>query len=169
MKVGEYVLSKRFLSFLGNYRLADEADKTIMRFVGHFRLALRFDALESDGRVAFRGQGKLLDGRNSVSFSRSGQAFGSMQADWEAIKTSGSQIKRYLISGGTGETMHTQGDCATVWSLMNRDREIARVERRGRKWHISLFHTAYDEFVLTVVVAIVHMTLGDERTLGTDG
>jgi hypothetical protein len=166
MRAGDYILSKRFLSFLGNYRLTDAAGATVMRFVGHLRFALRFDAIDAQGRVLFRGQGKLISASNAVTFSRSGETYGSMHAEWEGgLRHDGPQRGRYVITGAAGEALQTHGDCATAWSLKRQDSEVARVERLGERWSVSLLDGTHGEFVLTVVMAIVHQTLGDERTL----
>lgn len=166
MRTGDYTLSKRFLSILGNYRLTDAAGVTVMRFVGHFRIALRFEAIDAQGRVLFSGQGQLIDASNGVTFTRNGETYGSMHAEWDGgLRREGPQKGRYVVSGGAGETLQTHGDCATAWSLMRQDSEVARVERHGRRWSIRLLDNTHGEFVLTAVMAIVHQTLGDERTL----
>lgn len=167
MRTGDYVLSRRFLSFLGNYGLTDAAGAPVMRFVGHLRIALRFDAVDAQGRVLFRGQGRLIDARNGVTFTRNGQPYGSMRAEWAGglRRVDGEQKGRYFVNGGEGGTLQTRGDCATAWSLMRQDTEVASVERRGRRWGIRLLDSTHGEFTLTVVMAIVHQTLGDERSL----
>jgi hypothetical protein len=166
MRTGDYVLSKGFLPFLGNYTLTDAAGATVMRFVGHFRIALRFDAIDAQGRVLFRGQGRLIDARNGVTFTRNGQPYGSMHAEWEGgLRRDGPQKGRYIVNGGAGETFQTHGDCATGWSLMRQDAEVASVERCGRRWGIRLLDSTHGEFTLAVVMAIVHQTLGDARSL----
>jgi hypothetical protein len=166
MKTGDYILSKGFLSFLGNYKLTDAAGARVMHFVGHFRIALRFDAVDAQGHVLFRGQGRLIDARNGVTFTRHGQPYGSMHSEWEGgLRRNGPQKGRYIINGGAGDVLQTHGDCATAWSLMRQDAEVARVERRSRRWNIRLLDSTHSEFALTVVMAIVHQTLGDGRTL----
>lgn len=166
MKAGDYILSKGFLSFLGNYKLTDAAGARVMRFVGHFRIALRFDAIDAQGQVLFRGQGQLIDNRNRVTFIRNGQPYGSMHAEWEGgLRRSGPQKGQYIVSGGAGDVLQTHGDCATAWSLRRQDAEVARVERHNRRWNIRLLDSTHSEFALTVVMAIVHKTLGNERTL----
>ncbi|MBL8139800.1 MAG: hypothetical protein JNM38_01720 [Acidobacteria bacterium] len=166
MRTGDYILSRKLLSFLGNYALTDAAGATVMRFVGHFRIALRFDAQDAQGRVLFRGQGRLIDARNGVTFTCDGQPCGSMRAEWEGgLRRAGPQKGRYIVSGGAGGALQTRGDCATAWSLMREDVEVASVERRGRRWGIRLLDGTRGEFTLTVVMAIVHQTRGDERSL----
>jgi hypothetical protein len=157
MNTGDYILSKRFLSFLGNYKLTDADGRLVIRFVGHFRFALRFDAIDAQGHVLYRGQGKLFDARNVVTFTRNGQPYGSMHAEWEG------GLRRYIVSGGLGDALQTHGDCATAWSLMRHNAEVVRVERRSRRWNIKLMDSTHSEFALTVAMAIVYQTLGDER------
>jgi hypothetical protein len=166
MKAGDYVLWKRFLSFLGNYRLTDATGATVMRFVGHLRVALRFDAVDAKGNVLFRGQGRLQDTRNRVTFTQDGQTYGSMRAEWGGrLRRESPQKRRCVIEASAGESLQTDGDCATVWSLLRQEVLVARVEQRGRRWNVKLIDDANADFVLTVVVAIVHQTLGDERSL----
>ena len=166
MRTGDYILSKGFLSFLGNYKLTDVAGATAMQFVGHIRVALRFDALDAQGHALFRGQGKLIDARNGVNFTRNGQPYGSMHAEWEGgLRRKGPQKGRYIISGGGGDALQTQGDCNAAWSLMRQDTEVARIEQRSGRWNIRLLDSTHSEFSLTVVMAIVHQTLGDKTTL----
>lgn len=166
MKAGDYILSKTFLSFLGNYRLTDTTGATVMRFVGHLRVALRFDAVDAKGNVLFTGQGLLHDALNRVTFTQAGQTYGSMRAEWEGgLRRESPQKGRYVIEVCAGESLQTHGDCATAWSLLRQEFVVARVERRGRRWSIKLRDDTNADFVLTVAVAIVHQTLGDERSL----
>ena len=166
MRTGDYILSRRFLSFLGNYAVTDAAGATVMRFVGQFRIALRFDAQDAQGRVLFRGQGRLIDARNGVTFTRNGQPYGSMLAEWDGgVRRDGPQAGGYIVTGDAGDTLQTRGDCAIAWSLLRDDVEVASVERRGRRWGIRLLDGTRGEFTLTVVMAIVHQTRGDERSL----
>ena len=167
MRAGDYILSKRFFSFLGNYRLTDASGAAAMRFVGHLRFALRFDALDAQGHVLFRGQGRLIDTVNRVGFTCDGQPCGSLRAEWEGgLRREGPQEVRYVVDGAAGGTLHTHGDCATAWSLLRLDAAVASVERHGRRWRIRLQDSTHAEFALTVVMAIVHLTLGDERSIG---
>lgn len=164
MKAGEYILSKRLFAFLGNYKLSDSDGATVMRFNGHMRLALRFDALDVHGRALFRGQGRLIDALNRVAFSCNGQTCGSMHAEWDGgLRREGPQMCRHIINVGADDTLETRGDCTTSWSLMRKEAEVASVARRGRKWAIRLLDGTHGEFVLTVVMAVVHHTLGNER------
>jgi hypothetical protein len=166
MKTGDYTLSKRLFSFLGNYKVSDSEGTTVMRFDGHLRIALRFDAFDAQGRALFRGQGRLIDASNGVAFNRNGRPYGSMHAEWEGgLRREGPQRNRYIINVGADCTLETRGDCSTSWSLMRQEAELASVARRGRKWSIRLLDGTLGEFVLTVVMAVVHKTLGDERSL----
>ena len=166
MQTGDYVLTKGVLSLLGNFRIADAAGATVMRFRGKLRIALRFDAVDAQGRVIFRGQGRLIDALNRVRFSRDGQPCGEMKAEWEGgLRRDGPQQGRYVVDGGAGGPLHTQGDCTTAWSLVRQQAEVARVERQGSQWRIRLLDGTHGEFVLTVVMAVVYQTLGDERSL----
>jgi hypothetical protein len=166
MKTGDYTLSKGLFSFLGNYKLSDAAGKTVMRFDGHLRIALRFDALDAQGHALFRGQGRLIDASNEVAFSRNGHPYGSMHAEWEGgLRREGPQKNRYIINFGADDTLQTRGDCATSWSLMRHDAEVATVARRGRLWTIKLLDDTHGEFSMTVVMAVVHKTLDDGRSL----
>jgi len=165
MKTGDYVLSRRFLSFLGNYRLTYATGAMVMRFVGDLGVALRFDAVDAKGNVLFRGQCLLQDAEQGHLYPR-----------WTDIRVDAGGMGRRaatcksakgccIAEVGAGESLQTDGDCATAWSLLRREAVVARVERRGRRWSIKLLDDTNADFVLTVAVAIVHQTLGDERSL----
>lgn len=166
MKPGHYVLSRKLFAFLGNYVITDAAGAIAIRFAGRLRIALRFDAIDAAGRALFRGQGLLVDASNRVAFTREGQPCGSMRAVWEGgLRREGPQKGHYVVEGIAGDTFQTRGDCTAAWSLWRHETEVARVERRGRRWAIELLDGTHGEFVLVVVMAIVHQTLGDERSL----
>lgn len=169
MKTGDYTLSKRFLSFLGNFQVTDATGATVMRFVGYLRIALRFDAKDAAGRVLFRGQGRLVIEKGRVDFTQNGQPCGLMRTVRVAGTTGeGTENYDYVVDGCEGGALRTLGDRTKSWSLMNEVAEVVRVERRGRRWSVRLLEAEHGAFALTVVMAIVYMTLAEARTLGTD-
>lgn len=167
MQPGPYVLSKDRFSLSGDFTLADGAGTTVMTFDSKVRVAVRFDALDAEGRVRFTGQGSVFTTTDRFEFERDGQPHASMRAEWEGgLQRVGPQRGRYVVTCVPGDTLHTAGDMATAWTLCRGESEVARVERAGRTWPITLLDAADAPFVMTVVMAVVQLTLGHERTFG---
>ena len=167
MTPGHYVLSKKLFSISGDYTLTDAAGATVMTFDGKLRIALRFHAIDAEGRRLFTGQGRIISVEHRVDFECAGQPCATMYAEWEGgLRHDGPQKCRYVVTCANGDALDTSGDVSTTWSVRRRGIDVARVERRRRGASITLLDAANGAFVMSVVMAVTHLTLGDERTFG---
>lgn len=161
MRAGDYVLLKDSIWFWANYTIVDRAGATVMTFDMKLGNRLRFDALDAQGRVLLSARGRLLLASNHLAFTRNGEPCATIQAQWK-------EQRRFVVTCASGDALETRGGLSVAWSLLRSGVEIARVDRRDRRWGIALLDDTQGEFVLCVVMGIVQLTLIDERGLGVD-
>ena len=161
MRVGEYVLSKDSFWFWSNYTIVDLAGATVMKFDLKLSNRLQFDAIDAQGQVLLSARGRLLLASNHLALTRNGQPYATLQAQWQ-------DERRFVVTCESGDALETRGDLSVAWSVLRSGVEIARVDRRARRWGIALLDDTQGEFVLSVVMGIVKLTLIGERGLGVD-